>query len=195
MYLKVESVSAVEIASSSSSSSNTSSSSRHNSLSSSSSLSSGIRPLGVSKIHVPLQHRLGGGAAAAAAVAAAASAATGAAACTPDEIYCYTQSNSNINRTTSLHYNTICYPAAAPYYHPMYANQTTAAAIAPATAALNRGFCRLPSQQHHHHQYDSATANSSHNNIMGIHHNDVSSFYSFISMIFDCVLSTTTTRR
>ena len=164
----------MEIASSSSSS-NTSSS-RHNSLSSSSSLSSGIRPLGVSKIHVPLQHRLGGGAAAAAAVAAAASAATGAAACTPDEIYCYTQSNSNINRTTSLHYNTICYPA-APYYHPMYANQTTAA-IAPATAALNRGFCRLPSQQHHH-QYDSATANSSHNNIMGLHHNDVSFLFFF----------------
>lgn len=164
MYLKVESVSAVEIASTTSR------------------LSGAVNPLststsqrqGVTKIPVPLQHRLGGGAAAAAAVAAAASAATGASACTPDEIYCYTQSNSNINRTTSLPFNHHHQQEQYQYHH--YYNQ--AAAATATTAALNRGFSRLqPPAAQHHYNPASAIANSS--PIMGIHHIDVSYLFSF----------------
>ncbi|XP_046459036.1 sestrin-3-like [Daphnia pulex] len=173
MYLKVESVSAVEIASSSSSSTTTTTS-RLGSNSLSSLSSSSNRP-GVTKIPVPLHHRLGGGAAAAAAaVAAAASAATGAA-CTPDEIYCYTQSNSNnINRTTSLHFNH--------HYqqfnnHHYYNSQSAAAISSPATAPNRGGFGRLPPQAHH---YDLATANSSPN--MGIHHIGAADFASTVDV-------------
>lgn len=111
MYLKVDSVSAVEITTSRSSSS-------------SPSLSSGHR-LGT-KIPVPL--RQGGGAAAA--VAAAAATADGAA-CTPDEIYCYTQSNSN--RSHQYHH----YPS------------VTAMAEAPTMASLNRGI-RHPAVRSHY---------------------------------------------
>ena len=120
MYLKVESVSAVEITS----------------RSSSSSLSLGPRK-GV-KIPVPL--RQGGGAAAAAAAAATADGA----ACTPDEIFCYTQSNSNRS-----HHQYHLYPAVS-------------AAAQPTTATLTRGFCHNVRSAH----YDSAN--------MGIHHVDVS---------------------
>lgn len=145
-------------------------------------LSGAVNPLststsqrqGVTKIPVPLQHRLGGGAAAAAAVAAATSAATGASACTPDEIYCYTQSNSNINRTTSLPFNHHHQQEQYQYHH--YYNQ--AAAATATTAALNRGFSRLqPPAAQHHYNPASAIANSS--PIMGIHHIDVSYLFSF----------------
>lgn len=167
MYLKVESVSAVEIASTTSR------------------LSGAVNPLststsqrqGVTKIPVPLQHRLGGGAAAAAAVAAAASAATGASACTPDEIYCYTQSNSNINRTTSLPFNHHHQQEQYQYHH--YYNQ--AAAATATTAALNRGFSRLqPPAAQHHYNPASAIANSS--PIMGIHHIDATAFASTVDV-------------
>ncbi|KZS11975.1 putative Sestrin-1, partial [Daphnia magna] len=167
MYLKVESVSAVEIASTTSR------------------LSGAVNPLststsqrqGVTKIPVPLQHRLGGGAAAAAAVAAATSAATGASACTPDEIYCYTQSNSNINRTTSLPFNHHHQQEQYQYHH--YYNQ--AAAATATTAALNRGFSRLqPPAAQHHYNPASAIANSS--PIMGIHHIDATAFASTVDV-------------
>ncbi|KAI9559215.1 Sestrin-like protein [Daphnia sinensis] len=169
MYLKVESVSAVEI---------TSTTSR---------LSGAVNPLspasgqrqGVTKIPVPLQHRQGGGAAAAAAVAAAASAATGASACTPDEIYCYTQSNSNINRTTSLPFNHHHLHQQEHYQYHHHYNQ--AAAATATTAALNRGFSRLPPPAaQHHYNPASAIANSSAN--MGIHHIDATAFASTVDV-------------
>lgn len=139
MYLKVESVSAVEITSSRSSSS-----------------SSAQYRQGIAKIPVPL--RQGGGAAAAVAAAAAATADNSA--CTPDEIYCYTQSNSNhLNRSTVTGYQ-------QQQHHHHYT------ASVPITATLSRGLCQ-PFRSHFTH--DTTAADT-----MGIHHVDVSLSFLFV---------------